>query len=266
MSESSMTTVHTASTYVQTSKFSSVPVLDYSLISSPSTKPLFISQLQHALVNVGFLYLSNHTVPASTIDPLLDYIPKLFALPQEEKEKIRMVHSAHFLGYSRLDAELTRGKVDHREQFDFGTKHETRWKEGKEEVVPEYWKMWGSPQVRLVCVSLHCPSTRAFCQFQWPDDSALPGFRAVLERFLTQVQDLAYTFISLLAESFSLPPDALDKFYDTDENMQHRAKIVKYPAVALADPANDQGVGPHYDAGFLTFVRALSAWIPQAVV
>jgi len=75
-----------------------------------------------------------------------------------------------------------------------------------------------------------------------------------------------YTFISLLAESFSLPPDALDKFYDTEENMQHRAKIVKYPAVAVTDPANDQGVGPHYDAGFLTFVRVFPAWILQGGV
>ena len=33
--------------------------------------------------------------------------------------------------------------------------------------------------------------------------------------------------------------------------MQHRAKIVKYPVAAHE---NEQGVGPHYDAGFLTFV------------
>jgi len=79
----------------------------------------------------------------------------------------------------------------------------------------------------------------------------------VMEHYLDEVQSLSYAFISLVAESFGLPPDALDKFYDTDENMQHRGKIVKYPAVTLTDPdANEQGVGPHYDAGFLTFVRA----------
>ena len=35
--------------------------------------------------------------------------------------------------------------------------------------------------------------------------------------------------------------------------MQHRSKIVQHPVV---EGSSDQlGVGPHYDAGFLTFVR-----------
>jgi isopenicillin N synthase-like dioxygenase len=133
----------TTSTSNVDTDFSSIPILDYSLLSSPTTRHLFISQLQHALINVGFLYLSNHPVPASTIDTLVSYIPKLFGLPQAEKEKIRMVHSPHFLGYSRLGAELTKGKIDIREQFDIGTKHETRWKEG----LPVHWKVWGPSQV-----------------------------------------------------------------------------------------------------------------------
>ncbi|GLB44964.1 putative iron ascorbate-dependent oxidoreductase family protein [Lyophyllum shimeji] len=213
--------------------FSSVPILDYSLLSS--SKPEFIAQLRHALIHVGFLYLSNPPVDPKLIADLIDYIPKLFALPQEEKDRIRMVHSPHFLGYSRLGAELTKGRVDHREQFDIATPHETRWREGED--VPEYWRLWG-------------PS-------QWPEESLIPGFRATHERYLEQVQALSYTFISLLAEAFGLAPDALDYFYDTDEKMQHRSKIVQYPVVTDAD-ADDQGVGPHYDAGFLTFLLQAS--------
>ena len=124
--------------------FSSVPILDYSLLNSPLDRTSFISQLRHALVNVGFLYLSNHPVSQANIDLLISYIPKLFALPQEAKEKIRMIHSQHFLGYSRLGAELTKGAVDQREQFDFATKHACQWKEGD----PEYLRIWGPSQVR----------------------------------------------------------------------------------------------------------------------
>ena len=58
-------------------------------------------------------------------------------------------------------------------------------------------------------------------------------------------------FSSLIAEAFGLSPSGLSPFYDTPELMQHRAKIVKYPVVTNG---SDQGVGPHYDAGFLTFV------------
>lgn len=135
----------TDSTLSAGANFSSVPIIDYSLLGSESTRPKFISQLRHALINVGFLYLSNPPVAASDISDLLSYIPKLFALPQEEKDKIRMVHSPHFLGYSRLGAELTKGRVDRREQFDIATPHETRWRPGSD--LPEYLRLWGPSQV-----------------------------------------------------------------------------------------------------------------------
>ncbi|KAG6863957.1 hypothetical protein C0991_001578, partial [Blastosporella zonata] len=213
--------------------FSSVPVLDFALLSTD--KPLFISQLRHALVNVGFLYLANPPVSPAYIASLIDYTPKFFALPQEAKEAIRMVHSPHFLGYSRLGAELTKGKIDHREQFDFATRHETRWREGED--VPEYWRLWGPAQ--------------------WPNESLIPGFRATLEGYFDQLQELSYTFISLLCEAFGLAPDAFDYFFDKPENMQHRGKIVQYPVVTDPD-ADDQGVGPHFDGGFLTFLLQAS--------
>ncbi|PPQ80202.1 hypothetical protein CVT25_003555 [Psilocybe cyanescens] len=213
------------------SDFSSIPVLDYSLLDSPDGKSKFLDQLRHALINVGFLYLSNHSVSQTDIDSLITYIPKLFALPPESKEKIKMANSEHFLGYSRLGAELTKGAVDQREQFDFATKHVSRWKEGD----PDHYRLWGP------------------CQ--WPDEKLIPGFKDVLERYLDQVQDLSYKFSSLIAESFGLGPDGLSEFYDTPKLMQHRAKIVKYPVV---EGSNDQGVGPHYDAGFLTLLLQAS--------
>lgn len=216
-----------------TTDFSSIPLLDYSLLNSPLERTSFITQLRHALINVGFLYLSNHSVSQANIDLLINYIPKLFALPQDAKEKIRMVHSEHFLGYSRLGAELTKGAVDQREQFDFATKHECRWKEGD----PDHLRLWG-------------PS-------QWPDEDLIPGFRDVLERYLVEVEDLGYKFSSLIAEAFGLGPEGLAPFYDIPPLMQHRAKIVQYPVVE--EGSSDQGVGPHYDAGFLTFLLQASA-------
>lgn len=41
-----------------TETFSSVPVLDYSLIQN-GQKEQFLAELRHVLVNVGFLYLAN---------------------------------------------------------------------------------------------------------------------------------------------------------------------------------------------------------------
>lgn len=129
------------------SNFTNIPVLDYTLVCDPVRKPEFISQLRHALVNVGFLYLSNPPVDRNVIDGLIDYIPRFFALSQEDKNKICMANSPHFLGYSRLGAELTRGEVDRREQFDIATPHVCRWKPGD----PDYLKLWGPSQVYLIC-------------------------------------------------------------------------------------------------------------------
>ncbi|KAJ7230032.1 hypothetical protein GGX14DRAFT_581999 [Mycena pura] len=209
--------------------FSSVPVLDYARVSSPTLKPQFIKELQHALINVGFLYLAN--VPVET-DALVSYIPRLFDLPQAAKDKISMVNSKHFLGYNKLGSEFTKGNRDWREQFDIATPHVCRAAEGRGD--PDYWNLWG-------------PS-------QWPDEDLLPGFKDVMERYLLQVQQLSYDFSALLAEALGLPTAALMQFYDRDELMQHRGKIVRYPQT----DSETQGVGPHYDAGFLTFLLQAS--------
>lgn len=125
--------------------FESVPILDYTLLSS-GRKDEFISQLRHTLINVGFLYLAKPPIAKVDVDALVEYVPKLFALPQEKKDAIRMANSQHFLGYSRLGTELTKGATDQREQFDFATEHVCQWKPGD----PEYLRLWGEPQV---CVS-----------------------------------------------------------------------------------------------------------------
>ena len=136
-----------ASESTVTDDFTSIPILNYALLSSPDTRPVFIQQLQHALINVGFLYLENtHTVvPDALFDEVIAYLPRIFALPQERKDAMRMVNSPYFLGYSRLGVERTRGAADQREQFDFATPFENEWVPGLGQ--PEYVRLWGPSQV-----------------------------------------------------------------------------------------------------------------------
>ncbi|KAL1743787.1 hypothetical protein HDZ31DRAFT_83172 [Schizophyllum fasciatum] len=209
--------------------FSTVPVLDYSAALDPARRPAFLLQLRHALINVGFLYLSHTPVDPA---PLLAHIPRFFALPAEDKAAIAMTRSPHFLGYTALGAERTRNAVDRREQLDFATPHASRWREGD----PDYYNLWGPAQ--------------------WPREEALPGFRAVAERYLLEVQELGYAFAGLVGEALGLGEGGLAKFYDKPELMQHRAKLVKYPTVPEGEEG--QGVGAHYDAGFLTFLLQAS--------
>lgn len=66
------------------------------------------------------------------------------------------------------------------------------------------------------------------------------------------MQKLSREILSLVAEALQLPTDAFARFFEPEGN-QDRSKIVKYPVPT--DDSSDQGVGPHYDGGFLTLVR-----------
>ncbi len=126
--------------------FTSIPTLNYDLLASPDTRPAFIQQLQNALINIGFLYLEHLPIPAALLDEVVAYLPRFFVLPQERKDALRMANSPHFLGYSRLGVERTRGAADQREQFDLATPLEngnSRWTPGE----PEYLRLWGPSQV-----------------------------------------------------------------------------------------------------------------------
>lgn len=92
-------------------------MLDFSQALSPS-KPTFLANLREALVNVGFFYLRNAPISAQSQEQFIEKALGLFELPLEKKLEIEMVNSPHFLGYSRLGAEITALKPDYREQFD----------------------------------------------------------------------------------------------------------------------------------------------------
>jgi isopenicillin N synthase-like dioxygenase len=53
------------------------------------------------LINVGFLYLSTTPVQPAAIDSLISYVPEFFALSAEEKERVKLANSPHFLIYSK---------------------------------------------------------------------------------------------------------------------------------------------------------------------
>ena len=71
---------------------------------------------------------------------------------------------------------------------------------------------------------------------------------------------LSTSFTSLIAEALLLPPDAFDRFFDSDQ--QHKLKIVKYPDQASLPSSPDspisskqsQGVGPHKDSMLTSYL------------
>ncbi|KAL3425093.1 isopenicillin n [Phlyctema vagabunda] len=204
--------------------FDSIPILDLSRAKDPASKPEFLSQLRHALLEVGFLYLKNVGIPDSLTAQVKKEGVSFFTLPEAEKLAIEMKNAASFLGYSRLDAEITAHTIDHREQIDLSTYHPVPTAE------------------QPVHHNLLAPN-------QWPEPASLPNFRPVFEDYISRMGEVSIFFTSLIAEAIGLPATAFNKYFDSDQ--QHKLKIVKYPDLAelgLGDQVEGQGVGPHKDS------------------
>lgn len=65
--------------------FTSIPILDLQLARDPSTKPEFLKQLRHALMEVGFLYLKNVGISDELFQEVIKQGIAFFDIPLEEK-------------------------------------------------------------------------------------------------------------------------------------------------------------------------------------
>ncbi|EXJ89292.1 hypothetical protein A1O3_02358 [Capronia epimyces CBS 606.96] len=214
--------------------FQRVPVLDLDQAQSPDTRPLFLQQLRNALLHVGFFYLKNTGIYQELTHALISKTREFFDLPLEEKLKVEMVNSKHFLGYARLGTEITAQKSDFREQIDFATELPAP---GPSE--PVYRNLRGPNQ--------------------WPAEhgnaNSILGFRDTIERYLSQATNLSQQLTRLIAESLEISPDSFDGLFDTPNH--NKLKLIKYPP-PKPDDRDVQGVGPHQDYCFLTLLLQAS--------
>ena len=87
--------------------FTELPILPLSRALDPATKPQFLADLRSALLNVGFLYLSETGLPQELVQDVIKECKGFFEnLPQEEKERIEMKNEKSFLGWSRVSRVL----------------------------------------------------------------------------------------------------------------------------------------------------------------
>lgn len=88
---------------VDADTFTELPILLLSQALDPDTRPRFLADLRSALLNVGFLYLSETGLPEQLVADVIDECKGFFEnLPQEEKERIEMKNEKSFLGWSRV--------------------------------------------------------------------------------------------------------------------------------------------------------------------
>ena len=82
--------------------FDSIPILDLSRARNPETKPAFLVDLRHALLEVGFLYISNTGIGDDLVQQVIDNGKAFFDIPEEAKLEIQMKNEKSFLGMAKL--------------------------------------------------------------------------------------------------------------------------------------------------------------------
>jgi isopenicillin N synthase-like dioxygenase len=65
--------------------FTSIPILDLAAARDPATKPRFLQELRHALMEVGFLYLKNVGISDDLFQRVIELGKRFFEIPEEEK-------------------------------------------------------------------------------------------------------------------------------------------------------------------------------------
>ena len=78
--------------------FCTIPVLDLSQARDPETKPAFLEELRHALLEVGFLYISNIGIDKALLQDVIREGISFFDLPEEKKLEVQMKNAPSFLG------------------------------------------------------------------------------------------------------------------------------------------------------------------------
>lgn len=200
-----------------------LPVLDMALLDSDEAGARgFREAVRSATHEVGFFYLVGHGIPDDVTAHTFAQAKQFFALPLADKQRVEMLHSPHFRGYTRTGGELTQGQVDWREQIDIAAERAPT----HDPAAPAYMRLDG-PNL-------------------WPD--AQPELRTVITDWEQRCSTVAMRLMQSLAVALGSPADVFDAtFGDRPSTL---IKLVRYPG----REDRGQGVGAHKDPGVLTLL------------
>jgi isopenicillin N synthase-like dioxygenase len=203
-----------------------LPVLDLGRLDADAAeRAVFLNDLRTTARDLGFFYLTGHRVDDDLVGRVLQLSREFFSLPPSEKMAIAMVNSPHFRGYTPVGWELTGGQPDRREQLDIASE---RARIDGAAGAPAWARLQGPNQ--------------------WP--RALPQLKPVLQRWQQALTETTTRLLRAFALALEQPADIFDAAF-AEAPIQH-VKIIRYPGRDAS--GGSQGVGPHKDNGFLTFV------------
>lgn len=204
---------------------SSLPSIDLGpFVRDPSTDDALAVAvaLRDACHDPGFCYVTGHGVDPAIDAELFAGMRSFFSLDDRARRAIAIERSAAFRGYTTTGDERTNGRVDWRDQLDFGP----------EQTAPP------DPSSVPAWHRLRGPN-------QWPTE--LPSLAPAALGWMHALADVGLTAIRALAVGLGLAIDHFDAMFVPDSDIH--AKLIRYPAGGVG-----QGVGTHHDSGLLTFI------------
>ncbi|XP_027120059.1 2-oxoglutarate-dependent dioxygenase 19-like [Coffea arabica] len=207
---------------IQTGPDVSVPVIDFSLLSStnPDERAKVILDLGKACEEWGFFLVVNHGIPENLISALFNVCNEFFDMPEEDKLQFDNKNPL----YSVTVRSGTTGGNDN-EQFGGNDPN-------------QQVKLWRDYLRFFVHPEYHCPTK--------PKEMS----DIVLE-YSRRTRDLARKLLRGISQSLGLEEDYIEKAMELDSGTQLFAANY-YPPCPQPDLAI--GIPPHTDPGLLTFL------------
>ncbi|KAF1929952.1 Clavaminate synthase-like protein [Didymella exigua CBS 183.55] len=242
---------------------SGLPIIDISSYLDPNSsleaRQTTAQAINAACVNYGFFYLTGHGVPTAKLDEIIDLARQFFALPIEEKNKIKRYDAGgpeggdSARGYQGLGENVTGGLQDMQEAIDF-------------------YRPWSG----VVEQGDGGPGTRKTLQGPnlWPEKPV--SLRAEYEAYIAQVTTVGRALVRAMGVALSLgaadPDNAADGSAEDEDVFARNCdesfwvmRMINYPplSASVVPAANgthqDPGqfsCGAHTDYGCVTLLLA----------
>ncbi|MGE4658352.1 MAG: 2-oxoglutarate and iron-dependent oxygenase domain-containing protein [Gammaproteobacteria bacterium] len=177
--------------------------------------------------NIGFYVVENHGVPQSLLDRAYAELEAFFALPIEEKLKLKINEKS--VGYIPAKSTVYVTSIIH------------------ENTQPDLNETITIARERLPDDPAILAGNRFVGPNQWPE--GLPSFRPAMIAYQKAMSVLGYAMLPLYARALDLPDDYFSAFF-TEPMCWTRNTY--YPT---AEPEKNQfGISPHCDHGFITML------------
>jgi isopenicillin N synthase-like dioxygenase len=211
--------------------FSQIPKLDVSGLYGGDEAAIgeIASTLRGYLEKIGFLYVVGHPIPRADVEAVREAGKRFFALPDEQKLALKI--DKNFRGYLPFaGSTIVTSSVA------------TVSKPNQSESIFFMHEVDAADPRALAGKPLQGPN-------QWPDEAALPGFRATIEHYVDEMTMLARKMVGAIAVSLGLPADDLDNYFAEPTTF---VRLLHYPTQPKEEGLF--GSAPHTDYGFITLL------------